>query len=156
MNWDAIGAAAELGGVILVLVTLVYLARQLKIIREQTTMTSLAESYAAQREISLQVATNADLAKLIEKANDSFDQLSASERRQYFHFLRATIGQFESWYLRRTLDPAPLSKQEVEKKARDFAADLWKRGGFSTFWDYAADEFADSFGQLVDSERHIT
>lgn len=97
MNWDAIGAVGELIGAVAVLITLIYLALQ---IRQNTAATkvqirqAIADSQAAN--INLR-ATDERLPMIIAKTNADEDLTPDEEIRLYFH-LDATLRQFENFH----------------------------------------------------------
>ena len=67
MNWEAIGAIGEVGGAIAVVVTLVYLTRQ---IRQSTHATGVAAYQQSQQQIyamSVAIATDPELAEIYVK-----------------------------------------------------------------------------------------
>ncbi len=68
MNWEAIGAIGEVGGAIAVVVTLVYLTRQ---IRQSTHATGVAAYQQSQQQIyamSVAIATDPELAEIFARA----------------------------------------------------------------------------------------
>ena len=81
MNWEAIGAIGEVGGGIAVVVTLVYLARQ---IRQSTQATHIAAYHQAQEQLwsaGVAIATDPGLAEILVRAADGgIDGLAPPER----------------------------------------------------------------------------
>jgi hypothetical protein len=87
MNWDAIGAGAELLGAIGVILTLVYVAKQIQ--QNTGAMRSLTHQqlFDTTVEVNDKIADDPILAALIAKASTDFDSLSNEEyiRLQYLY-----------------------------------------------------------------------
>lgn len=79
MNWEAIGAIAELTGAIAVFGTLLYLAIQIKQVRSELHLTSLRESNKMGNEVMASLSESTDLAKVVAKARDGVDTLESWE-----------------------------------------------------------------------------
>ena len=93
MNWEAIGALADLASAIGVIVTLVYLALQVR----RNTRALRAESQRALFEngmaTSLQLAQDEQLARLFLKGLQDFHTLSEEERTRFSFLMGNLIGQ---------------------------------------------------------------
>ena len=98
MNWDAVIAVAEVVGAIAVVLSLIYVAIQIK----QNTAASRAQSinqingqYGA---LMCKIATNGDLAHIYRKATDGED-LGPDEMVRYTAYLSAFFAFIEEIYL---------------------------------------------------------
>jgi hypothetical protein len=101
MNWEAIGAVSELIGAIAVVVTLIYLAIQ---IRQNTqairldTGHDITEEY---RDIFALMAENRELASLVERAASDFESIQGTDKVQYYalnsNFVRALENAYIQW-----------------------------------------------------------
>jgi hypothetical protein len=98
MNWDAIGAIGEVVGAIAVVLSLIYVATQIK----QNTAASRAQSinqinsqYGA---LMSQIALNGDLATIYRKATDG-DELEPDESVRYTAYLSAFFAFIEEIFL---------------------------------------------------------
>jgi hypothetical protein len=86
MNWDAIGAIAELLGAIGVIASLVYLATQIRQGREQV-RAATAQQYQSQATSTAQAwAQDPASARLVRRGIEDVDQLDEDES---FRFLRS-------------------------------------------------------------------
>jgi hypothetical protein len=100
MNWEAIGAIGEISGALAVVLTLLYLARQIKESRKAT----VAQIYqgradAASRSIGLypigaRVAYSLDFSD----ADEGFEQLSDEERGQLGSYLLDLMVRLDNLY----------------------------------------------------------
>ena len=85
MSWDAIGAIGEIIGAGAVVISVIYLSLQVK--QNTSAMRSLThqEHFNAAQDYNTVIASNPDFAKLIVKADDDNENLTASERIQLSH-----------------------------------------------------------------------
>ncbi len=97
MNWEAIGAIGEVGGAIAVVVTLVYLTRQ---IRQSIHATGVAAYQQSQQQIyamSVAIATDAELAEIFARAFDEgIDSLGPSDGLRFEAAMSTYYFGFES------------------------------------------------------------
>ncbi len=101
MNWEALGAVAELIGAVGVIASLFYLAHQIR--RSSSALeaaTNQAIANAAQERL-VAVAQSPDLAEAFAKAVFSREALSKRERVQFEFFVRATFRGLENAYVQR-------------------------------------------------------
>ena len=131
MNWDAIGALAEIGGAVGVIVTLIYLALQIK----RGTATENATAYD-----DLMNGWHQGTALLLDsnnrqtflKALDHYEDLDDDERFQ-FHILAAQmLDRFESMLQFRFLGIT--NKIHPAEQFTPFIIDLMSNTGFQRFW----------------------
>ncbi len=101
MNWDAIGAIGEVSGALAVVLTLLYLARQINESRKAT----IAQIYqgradAASRSLG-RYPIGAKLASLLASSDDDeevFDQLSDEEREQLGYYIFDLMVRLDNVY----------------------------------------------------------
>ena len=99
MNWEAIGAAGEVGWAIAVVVSLVYLAVQLQ--QNTTTMRqqSAHDSTMAIQRVSLETV-HADVASVVSRAYaESEPEFTPAESVTVEHFLLSMLTVFQQDYL---------------------------------------------------------
>jgi hypothetical protein len=90
VNWEAVGASAELLGSLLVLVTLIYLAIQTRSINRQLKAEARYAFVDAVGAINLSIAQNSANSSVWSRGLESVDELSEDERMQFFMF----VGQY--------------------------------------------------------------
>ena len=97
MNWDAIGAIGEVGGAIVVVATLIYLARQ---IRESTQATRIAAYHSATEQlwsVGVAVSTDPGLAEILAKTfAGGIDSLALPDRMRLEFALGSLYFGYES------------------------------------------------------------
>lgn len=99
MNWEIIGALGEWAGALVVLVTLGYLARQ---IRENTVLNRVSGSMAiaaAAREIHFLVAGDRDMARLFLVGVEDPDSLDTIDSARFETFWWGVLRQMESFFV---------------------------------------------------------
>ncbi len=156
MNWEAIGAVAELLGALGVIASLAYLGlqvrqntRQMRLNAESLGMTH--EMGGAQMSISIatQVMGDPDFAELLRRARDEDVELTAVERLRWGTYLWTSLLVFQAGYqnYRKGLaDP-----DSWEGHARNLTP-LLSSPGARVWWDRNRGRFADSFAKYVDGE----
>jgi hypothetical protein len=117
MNWEAIGAVGEILGAVAVLITLVYLAYQIK----QYTAATLAatnSAYAdAGREFSTAIATCPELARAMANWPENPLDADPADQVQILSLCRAVFHVWANTHRQHrdgTLDPGPFNALRVE------------------------------------------
>lgn len=116
MNWDAIGAIAEAVGTLAVLITLVYLAIQMKIANKQREIESLRHNWDGLNRICELFSESAERASIVRRGRDSLSSLSEDERLVFeFMHIRA-LNTIEAWYLQlmETSPPGDYRDQQLD------------------------------------------
>ncbi len=93
MNWEAIGAIGEIIGAAAVVVSLIYLATQIRTQNNEARLAATHEILVGFRE-SLRVFTSGNTADLFAKANNDFDSLSDGEA---IKLISATLQMLRLW-----------------------------------------------------------
>ena len=148
MDWEAFGAAGEWAGVIAVVITLVYLARQ---IHQQN---NIAKFNAAQsvwdgfRELTLSQGLNAEMADLTSRGNADPNSLSDTEATQYFLSNRAYFTAVYKAYRAHELEF--LDDQEWHDIAWEFLV-ITKSPGGIVFREAIKDFGFEYFWKAIDA-----
>jgi len=72
VNWEAIGAVGELVGSLAVLVTIIYLAVQVKHARRQMQIASQRQRYETFRNLTLEISRNPELRRIYAKLREGY------------------------------------------------------------------------------------
>jgi len=147
VNWDAIGAVGEVVGALTVIVTLLYLAKQIK---QNSAAVKIAAAQALLSEANgtLRVASsNPQTARAVILGQTCINQLSEEERAQFivwiFSWMR-TIEQAYFQYLRGNIEEEIWEGQEVHLQQVAHAPAV------ITWWSMRRDYFSKSFQNYVD------
>jgi hypothetical protein len=95
MNWDAIGAVAELLGAIGVIVSLIYLAGQIRQNTRTQRRTNLGDIAIELAATIRCTATNSELASLVLRGHADLGSLDPIERFRYDNFMYVYLANFE-------------------------------------------------------------
>jgi hypothetical protein len=146
MNWDAIGAIGENVGALAVVVSVLYLAYQVK----QTTRHSQAQT---EREIinnlhrhQAQIRENPGL---IRRAFSSFNELTGDEKFVASTYFNEVVSLFEST---RRLDGAGLVQPDIFESHRKFVLAFVRSPGGAQWWADAKYLFAADMHKYLDEE----
>jgi hypothetical protein len=145
MNWNAISTVAEIVGAVGVILSLLYLAVQIrqntKVARAETTK----DLYLASREAILEIAANDELAKIWTEIRD-FENIDSARRYAFYQsFFRLYELQFHLAG-QKLLDEG--IAQSYMLIIRMFAGTEY----FSDYWATARNEFNNHFAEYVDEQ----
>lgn len=147
MNWNAIGAVGEMLGALGVIITLVYLARQ---IRQNTLATRLSASRSvatAAREWNAPLLQDAELAWTFQVGTEDPTQLSEKERARFTELCFSLLRMFEDihyQYHNGALDPEAWHGYEQLYGA------YAKAPGFQQYWLERRETFRPEFREFID------
>lgn len=146
MNWDAIGAVAEAVGGIGVIVTLGYLAVQVR----AANRVASAQSRQSLSEFSMQISMfRAEHADRIARIASTPNLSSADEEFQYWcHMQMMTYG--EVYFHRFQLDLVPESHWLGFTR---WIEDYVRSRGFEAFWARDETSFSQDFGTWINERR---
>ena len=102
MNWEAIGAIAELAAAIAVLPTLVYLAIQLRQNTRALKSATIDSLNSSMAENARTMAENSEIVELLVKT-DSGKKLDEVETARYHYLLIMLVRRFEGFYFQTSL-----------------------------------------------------
>ncbi|HEY2345768.1 MAG TPA: hypothetical protein VGH80_07785 [Xanthomonadaceae bacterium] len=149
MNWDAISAIGQVAGAVLVGVTLVYLAVQMRqntAAMKSSTFLTVSTLMGSNMEI---FATHADIAPLFIKAQAGLDALSAAERVRFGFLMMMAFRRVETVVVQRhlgTIDP------ELTHGFERSALSALRAPGTRQWWETARGGFSDLFSAWVDRQ----
>ena len=97
LNWDAIGTIAEIIGAVAVVATLLFVARDIRQNSKSLSMSALRDTTAQWNQWSEMLATSGDLADIVAKGNESYSNLSTSDKLRYGAFVQSFFDNVESY-----------------------------------------------------------
>ena len=98
MNWDAIGAIGEWTGALVVIVTLIYLARQIRENSINTRIAGINNLADMGRDIHFTIAKDREMAELVYRAENNPDSLDVIDKYRYEHFFFGVMRQVQAIY----------------------------------------------------------
>ena len=147
MNWEAFGAIGEIIGAFAVIVSLVYLAIQVRNQNRETRIASVHEILEGFR-TEISVFRNAEFAELLKKGGADFDSLSATEKIQFVAMIQGPFRFWEEAYLQ--YKESRLSEKlwhGIHAQMRDFIA----TSGSKKVWELRGHTYSDDFRTYVDN-----
>ena len=95
INWEAVGAIAGLLGAIGVIITLIYLAVQIKQNNNQLRGAATTAVYEYLRTLTEMLTTNTELYKIALRGNEDLNSLTAWEKQQFVLWCLHETGMWE-------------------------------------------------------------
>ncbi|MEQ8331021.1 MAG: hypothetical protein RH859_11230 [Longimicrobiales bacterium] len=152
MNWEAIAAVGEIVGALAVLITLAYLARQVRQANRQNLLASFQHTYDSINQFLESTLASGELAELVVRGRASYEDLTEADRLRFDHFHLVVLNIVEShlFQVERTAD-------SMEKDYRAWATENMKVvvqayflfPGTRTFWSNVSAFFEPGVRQFV-------
>ena len=146
MNWEAIGAVGEVLGAVGVILTLGYLAMQIRQNTAMMTAQSVQASVDATQRVLLFRAENPDLRAVLRKARNNED-LSGDEFELLVAYLQATFMNFQARLQHNTRGIFDASVNESYER---ILVDYLEQPYVQRWWKYARSLYGDSFCEHCD------
>ena len=146
MNWDAIGAIGEIVGALAVVVSLVYLAIQIKAQNNESkaaTVQHALDGYAS----AISRLQDPDLAEIWIAGIEDFDSLSDAQRLRFTMYLTAALRMVENAYYQwqnQRLD------DETWRALSAIVKDVKSTYAFSEIFEERRHQFRIEFAEYVD------
>ena len=156
MNWEAIGAVAEILGASAVVASLLYLARQM---RHSTTVTQAATRGTFAQlttNVLLQIASDAELASIFRRGQNDPDSLSDDEKFRFDLLLYTIFDHWEAMYSQ--TKRGALTEEDWEKYDTAIIGSYLAQPGAQRFWETVSDMYSASFREYIDQvsrRKHI-
>lgn len=147
MNWTAVGAMGEILGAVGVIITLIYLARQ---ISQNTTAMRLSTSHSiatAARDWNLPLLRDPELAWTFQVGTEDPAKLDEREQARFIELCFSLLRMFEDahyQYHHGALDPV------VWKGYEKLYAAYAKAPGFQAYWKERRETFRPEFQEFID------
>ena len=150
MNWEAIGAIAELVGAVAVVATLLYLSVQVRAVNRQSELESFRHTWDGLNQFCDVISGSRQTASVVRRGRESLPQLDAEEMLMFEHLHLRLLNTLESWQLQilRTSSPGEYRDAQLANLAV-IAADYFGFAGTRELWDRLRHYFA-SISDLVD------
>lgn len=150
MDLMELGAIGELVGGIAVVVTLIYLATQIRALKQQNLLASYQHSYDGVNQFCDLLASFDDLASIVIRGRQSVSTLTPEESLRFQHVHGRLLNIVESWYFQVT-QTAPRGKlrEEQLKNIAVFVRTYFSYPGVLEFWNEAKVLFNEETARLI-------
>ena len=150
MNWEAISAIAEVIGVILVIVSLIYLAVQIRqntlSVRAQTEL----DTGRQWSELHSRVAHSPDMVDIWDKGLTTPDDLTPNEKRRFVWFVAEYFFLVENLYRQRQLG---FISQDTWSQHESAVAGLLRHPVLQRWWASGVSPYSGAFRNAIDAAR---
>lgn len=96
MNWEAIAAIGQVAGALAVVVTLGYLARQVRQANRQALLSSFQHTTDSTNQFLQATLASGEMADIVMRGRESYQALSSAERLRFDHFHLVVLNIVES------------------------------------------------------------
>jgi hypothetical protein len=119
MNWDAIGAIAEIGGTIAIFVTLVYLSIQVRHSNKQRELDSFRHTWDSLNQFCDLLTHSTENASIVRRGRKSLTDLTEDEYLIFEHIHLRMLNTIESWYqqVNQTSQPGAYRDEQMDNIA---------------------------------------
>ena len=153
VNWEAIGAISEIVGALAVVVTLLYVARQIQQNSQSLQLAALRDTTSQWNLWSETIASSPDLAEIVVRGNRSYKQLPEEHALRYGAYLQMFFDGAESY---REMVTDLMVQKDIDVLIAIVSRRLQHRG-FVEWWnenksDYDA-EFQDWIEHIIKKDR---
>lgn len=149
MNWDAIGAVGETLGAIAVIATLIYLASQIRQLKQQNAQATLQHIHDSMNKFMDMVASESNSSLLV-RGQKSYKNLSEAEQLQFFAIYARFLNTAESWYLLACKTYSSSERDETTQNLKENIKFWCDNSGFRELWAELRGEFSGEIMGIVD------
>lgn len=140
MNWEAISAVSEIIGAIAVVVSLVYLAVQIRSSSKATRASVYMGLHDTQAQFSYLLLSDTTLRELTDSLDDP--HFSVAERPELSHLLTMLFNKYELFYF---LSREDMFSPDVDRTMTKIIANRLKNPGVKEWWGDSQDTFSPDF-----------
>jgi hypothetical protein len=146
MNWDAIGASAEMLGAMGVIATLVYLALQIRQNSHQLRGAATSAVYEYQRSITAMLSEDPELYKIALRGNEDWNCLDTFEQQRFSIWCLHETGMWEMCH--RLLEQGALDEKLYRGKEA-YWLQLHSSPGRREWWNSHSVMLSQEFHQVI-------
>lgn len=146
MNWDAIGAIGEIIGALAVVISLAYLASQIRIQNRESRAASVHQVIEGYRS-SIAALHDPEMADIWISGMEDFDSLAPSQRLRFVIYLTVALRSFEDAYFQWREGRL---EDEIWRALLTPLVDVKSTTSFDRFWKLRRHHFRDDFADYVD------
>ena len=149
MNWDAIGAIGETIGAIAVIATLIYLASQIRQLKQQNAQATLQHIADSMNQFMDMLASETN-ASLVVQGKESYKNLSEVDKLRFFAIYARFINTIGTGTLQISKTFSSSERDETIENLKENIRFFCDNPGFRELWSELREEFAGEIWELVD------
>ena len=149
IDWNAIGALGEILGAVAVVITLLYLSKQIQQNTRSVQVAALRDTTAQWNHWSELLAASPDLAEIVFRGNQSFQSLPEADALRYGAFIQTFFDNVES-----NLTLVQIHKIEKDTAAIESIVGRRLRiNGYVEWWEENTNDYAAEFVAWINAQR---
>jgi hypothetical protein len=150
VNWDIIGATGEWAGALVVVLTLFYLARQIKASHSSTAIAAENTLITDYNRLLEQLYSDPELCSLVLRSADTFNELGRTEKLRIHSFLTSQIFTVQNIYLQMLEGHV---SQAVAEPLVGAMTSILKNPGSLEWWADAKNLFSPEYVAYIDQQH---
>jgi hypothetical protein len=150
VNWEAISAIGQLVGALAVVISLIYLANEVRNNARATRLAAMSSSLDFVYRFTQQIAEHSDLAELRNRGFEDFESLEGADRDRFGSYMHAMFRTAEAMYyqhLEGHLDPRVWRGLEVVGREINAAP------GVQAWWRLHSHWFDEEFAKFINQQQ---
>ena len=152
MNWEAISAIGEIVGAVAVVVSLIYLASQIRTSSKATRATMYMGLHDSQAQFSYLLLSDPVLRDLVDKVDAGNSKLSPAEQKCVPHLLTMLFNKYELFFF---LQREGMFSSDVDQAIARIIAKRLKIPGARAWWQNSHDKFSSDFVNWVNEKSDV-
>ncbi len=140
MNWEAVSAISEIIGAIAVVVSLVYLAIQVRASSKATRASVYMGLHDSQAQYSYLLLSDPSLRDLVDSLDDP--KVSVTDRPEFSHLLTMLFNKYELFYF---ISRENMFSSDVDRAMTKIIANRLKTPGVKEWWENSQQSFSPEF-----------
>ena len=148
MNWEAIGAVGETASAVGVIITLIYLATQIRIQNTESKSRNISEISTQWNNILGDLSSNVDLARAWKIGIDDFGALDEIQMVQFSAHLARLFKTFEGFHQQWLTGNM---SEEAWTALGNTTTDIYQYPGVQTWWGLRRRWYAKEFQDYIDT-----
>ena len=149
VDWNAIGAIGEILGAVAVVITLLYLSKQIRQNSRSVQVAALSDTTSQWTHWSELLATSPDLAEIVARGNQSFKSLAEVDALRYGAFIQTFFDNVES-------SLALVQTHKVDKDIDSIESIVRRRmriKGYVEWWEENTTDYGAEFVDWINTQR---
>jgi hypothetical protein len=149
VDWNAIGAVGEILGAVAVVITLLYLSKQIQQYSRSVQVAALRDTTSQWNHWSELLAMSPDLAEIVARGNHSFKSLAEADALRYGAFIQTFFDNVES-------NLTLVQTHKVDKDIDAIESIVRRRmliKGYVEWWEENTTDYGGEFVDWINTQR---
>jgi len=150
MNWIAVAAAGQVAGAVAIFVTLLYLARQIRLSNRQARLDAYRQTMNSLNAWARSLYESAEITDLVIRGRQSYDSLSEAERIRFANLHHVLLNTLQLDYDHvQELAPDDDYRESSEEMIRNIVRGYFNHPGVLLFWEKVQESYGPGLRKLV-------